>query len=160
MHSKVQVELPSFGKITRLVHCLSERLLVLLLPTNCVQTLGMLWRLPKSRLSKWTFLVALGRRYSIRTPKGRTISAMIDFSGQARLRSWKHKQHFRSSRQSSTQVAFLVWVVSMLTRKHHWALFLPNQRYLAVLTWRWWHFCSEQFAKGTKLFSHPGKQFL
>ena len=157
MHSRVVVGLPLFGKSGWLTWCLSRQLLALLLPTKCVQTREMPYRLPKFLLSIRTFSIVQGRKFLSQMPRGHTFSALTVFFDRDCLQALGHIQHFWSWHPSLGRAAFLECVVLLLVHKHHLELYWPNQMFFFQF-WRNidWHFRFKQFVERIRFFSHSG----
>ena len=107
------------GTIVWRTYCLSERLLVLLLSTKCVQNGEMPCRLPWILSNKMISLVVRGRKISIQTRQAHKSSSLFGSSDLGCLQSWGHNLRFWILHPSLGQAAFQEWVVSMLVRKRH-----------------------------------------
>ena len=125
------------GKIVSLICYPSERLLVLLLPTRCVQTKGMPCRLPGIFSSKLTSLVVPARKFLTQTQQARKSSSLIGFSGLDCLQSWGRNLRFWRLHLSLGLVVSPEGVVSMRVGTHHWVPCLLNRRFLPILLWCW-----------------------
>ena len=134
MHSRVLVELPSFGRNVWPICFPSQKLLTLLRPTECVKTGEMPCKLPKFRLSIWTFMSCAEDNFSEPNATGRTFSSLTVFFYRDCLQSWRHIQHFWSWHPLIRRAAFLECVVSVLTRKRHWGFYRLSQMFPSILT--------------------------
>ena len=135
MHSTALVEMLLCGRIACLICYLSERLSVSLFSKKCPQTPEISCILPKNLASKGTFWVSQGRRFSIQTPRGRTVCVSTVLFGPVNPQSWEHNQCFWSLQLLAGRVVSLEWALSKIIRKHHWAPFWLNQMFLWDLAW-------------------------